>query len=373
MVEHRQLPTGETSTHGPESRALLEVKEFVTEFATPHGRVRAVDGVTFSLDWGRTMGIVGESGSGKTVLARSIMKLTRGSNVKRSGSVVFKGREILDAPPREMRKIWGLEMAMVFQDPMTTLHPLHRVGWQISEAIREHNPCSRTEARDRAVELLRSLGIPEPDRRYRQYPHQLSGGMRQRAIIGISLACDPDLLFADEPTTALDVTVQAQILDLLGQHQAERRMAMVLVSHDLAVVAGRTHDLIVMYGGQVVERGPTAAVLNKPLMPYTEALLESTPRLDSPSESRLPTIPGRPPNPVAFPPGCRFAPRCRYAQAQCLTEAPPLVADHVGGRQHRCLLPVGSDAATHALEVNHRKGKTAAGVPMEFFEQKQVT
>jgi len=340
---------------------LLEVEDFVTEFETPRGMVRAVDGVSFTLERGRTVGIVGESGSGKTVLSRSLMKLTPESKkVNRQGVVRLDGEDILDASVRRMRGIWATRMAMVFQDPMTTLHPLKKIGDQIVESIREHRKVSKAEARESAVALLRSLRIPEAATRANQYPSQLSGGMRQRVAIAVALACDPEIVFADEPTTALDVTVQAQILDLLATMQAKRHMEMVLVSHDLGVVRGRTDDLIVMYAGQVVEQGPTATVLDAPRMPYTEALLESTPRLDSPRHLRLPTIEGRPPNPLAFPPGCRFAPRCRYAQDRCLTEAPPLTRD--GDRAYRCFYPVGSEENAAAAKTNRSRGSTAAGL-----------
>ncbi|MET0780820.1 MAG: ABC transporter ATP-binding protein [Microbacterium sp.] len=343
---------------------LLVVEDFVTSFNTRRGVVRAVDGVSFTLGSGQTLGIVGESGSGKTVLSRSIMRLTRGRNVHRSGQVLLRGRDILQLSRRDMREIWAVEMAMVFQDPMTTLHPLKRIGAQIVEPIREHLDLSRSEAKARAIALLASLRIPEPERRYEQYPHELSGGMRQRVVIGIALACDPELLFADEPTTALDVTVQAHILDLLADHQAKRHMAMVIVSHDLGVVAGRTHDVIVMYAGQIVEAGSTSAVLRTPRMPYTEALLASTPRLDTPQEQRLPTIAGRPPNPLELPMGCRFAPRCRYAQDRCLVEQPALRTDD-DGRQFRCFYPVGTPSNQEALEINRRRGNTATGRAME--------
>ena len=341
--------------------ALLEVRNFSTSFATPRGRLRAVDDVSFLLDRAMTLGIVGESGSGKTVLARSIMRLV-GRTAIRTGEVLLESENIVDAPVSRMREIWATKLAMVFQDPMATLHPMHRIGTQIVEPLREHLPLGRKEARERAIELLKALRIPEPAKRFRQYPHELSGGMRQRVGIAIALACDPLIVIADEPTTALDVTVQAQILDLLGTHQRDRQMAMILVSHDLGVVAGRTDNIQVMYAGQVVEKGPTRHVLHSPRMPYTEALLRSTPRLDSPRNEPLPTITGRPPNPLDFPAGCRFAPRCRYAQERCLTEMPELQIAEIADHEYRCFFPVGTEAGEQALELNLRRGSTATGL-----------
>jgi ABC-type dipeptide/oligopeptide/nickel transport system ATPase component len=236
---------------------LLAVEDLRTHFLTETGTVRAVDGVSFTLERGRTLGVVGESGSGKTILSRSIMGLLPSRNVYREGSARYEGTEVVGLGPSQMRGLWGTEMAMVFQDPMTSLNPVMKVGDQITESLRHHLDMDKGEARETAISLLRSVGIPEPSQRVREYPHQLSGGMRQRVMIAIALACGPKLLFADEPTTALDVTVQAQILNLLAQQQHERHMAMILVTHDLGVVAGRADEIAVMYAGQIVEKAPT--------------------------------------------------------------------------------------------------------------------
>jgi oligopeptide/dipeptide ABC transporter ATP-binding protein len=324
------------------SRRLLDVTDIKTAFRTPRGTVRAVDGVSLSLDRGRTLGIVGESGSGKSVLSRSIMGLLPRRNVERSGYVVYNGRELTTLPHDELRSLWGTELAMVFQDPMTSLNPVLRIGNQIAEGLRVHVGLDRNDADATALELLKSVGIPEPQRRMRQYPHELSGGMRQRVMIAIALACGPKVLFADEPTTALDVTVQAQILNLLARQQRERDMAVILVTHDLGVVAGRADDVAVMYAGQIVEMAPTTELFANVRMPYTEALLKSIPLLERPSHTPLEVIPGRPPDLVSPPKGCRFSPRCPYAQDTCRAEAPPLVDDGTG-HQYRCWFPVGQD------------------------------
>jgi oligopeptide/dipeptide ABC transporter ATP-binding protein len=329
----------------PAARRLLDVVEIATHFRTPRGVVRAVDGVSLSLDRGTTLGIVGESGSGKSVLSRSIMGLLPKRNVIREGQVVYEGTDITKLSPDELRDLWGTEMAMIFQDPMTSLNPVLRVGAQITEGLRVHLDMDRKTANATALALLRSVGIPEPERRLRQYPHELSGGMRQRVMIAVALACGPKLLFADEPTTALDVTVQAQILNLLAQQQRERDMAVILVTHDLGVVAGRTDHIAVMYAGQLVEVAPTASLFANVRMPYTEALLRSIPMLDQQRHSRLQVIPGRPPDLVDPPRGCRFAPRCPYVQERCRHEPPPLL-DGGGGHLYRCWYPVGRDAAT---------------------------
>jgi peptide/nickel transport system ATP-binding protein len=333
------------AAEGPslQSRQLLDVQDLRTGFRTPGGLVRAVDGVSLTLDRGHTLGIVGESGSGKTVLSRSIMGLLPRRNVVRDGKVLYEGRDLVSAPAKQVRDLWGAEMAMVFQDPMTSLNPVLRIGQQITEGMRYHLDMDRGSANATALRLLHDVGIPEPDRRMRQYPHELSGGMRQRVMIAVALACGPKLLFADEPTTALDVTVQAQILNLLQREQRERDMAMVLVTHDLGVVAGRADEIVVMYAGQVVERATTAQLFGNVRMPYTEALLRSIPSLEAPSHSRLQAIPGRPPSLVDPPVGCRFAPRCPYVQDRCLAEQPPLVEDEAG-HLYRCWFPVGSGA-----------------------------
>jgi peptide/nickel transport system ATP-binding protein len=339
---------------------LLEVEDLRTHFRTPRGRVRAVDGVSFTLQRGRTLGIVGESGSGKTVLSRSIMGLLPRSNVERTGTIRYEGTDISEYSQAEMRHVWGPEMAMIFQDPMTSLNPVMKIGKQITESLRFHLDMPKDEANDLAVSLLKSVGIPEPAKRVKEYPHQLSGGMRQRVVIAIALACGPKLLFADEPTTALDVTVQAQILNLLDAQQRERFMAMVLVTHDLGVVAGRAHDIAVMYAGKIVEKASAKTLFASMRMPYTEALLESIPKLEYPSHTRLASIPGRPPDLVSPPKGCNFAPRCRYAQERCLEEEPELQTagdpDHV----FACHFPVGTEAGAEALARNQARGFTPA-------------
>ena len=331
--------TANSATDGGANR-LLEVTDLHTTFSTQHGDVRAVDGVSFTLDRGRTLGVVGESGSGKTVLARSVMGLLPKRATTRSGSIRFEGAEIADLAPKKMRAYWGQQMAMIFQDPMTSLNPVMKIGNQITESIREHLDVDRHHAQEMAVALLRSVRIPEPERRLGEYPHQMSGGMRQRVCIAVALACGPALLFADEPTTALDVTVQAQVLDLIAHQQSEREMATIMITHDLGVVAGRADEILVMYAGRVVEKASTTVLFSEMRMPYTEALLSSIPRLDQPSHAHLATIPGRPPNLVSPPPGCRFAPRCAYVQDRCREEEPPLVAADAPGHEYRCWFPV---------------------------------
>jgi oligopeptide/dipeptide ABC transporter ATP-binding protein len=325
---------------------LLEVTELSTRFKTPRGVVRAVDDVSFTLDRGKTLGVVGESGSGKSVLSRTIMGLLPKQNVLRDGSVRFEGQEISDRPASAMRDLWGSEMAMVFQDPMTSLNPVMRVGQQITETLRAHLDMDKSHARETALALFKSVGIPEPDRRLDEYPHQLSGGMRQRIVIAIALACGPKLLFADEPTTALDVTVQAQILNLLQQQQRERHMAMILVTHDLGVVAGRADEIAVMYAGQIVEKAPTRTLFAAVHMPYTEGLLKSIPKLDQASHTKLEIIGGRPPDLINPPKGCKFAPRCPYAKQRCMDEEPPLIEAETPGHYYKCWYPVNAEGLT---------------------------
>ncbi len=322
---------------------LLELTDVRTHFSTPRGVVRAVDGVSFTLERGKALGIVGESGSGKTILSRSIMGLLPSRGTIRSGSIKFAGQEVGDRSRKEMRHIWGKEMAMIFQDPMTSLNPLMKVGAQIAEPLRIHLHMSRADAKATALSLLQSVRIPEAERRLDQYPHELSGGMRQRVMIAIAMACGPTALFADEPTTALDVTVQAQILDLLGEQRRDRNMSLVLVTHDLGVVAGHTDEIAVMYGGKLVEKAPTRRLFAAMKMPYTEGLLASIPKLEDPSHSRLNVIAGRPPDLVNPPKGCRFAPRCPYASERCHEEEPPLIAaDDDASHSYACWYPVGS-------------------------------
>jgi peptide/nickel transport system ATP-binding protein len=318
----------------------------------PFGEVKAVSGVSFTLDHGRTLGIVGESGSGKTVLVRSIMRLNLGSTVTTTGSVEFKGRELLGIPIRQMQDLWGPELAMVFQDPMTSLNPLVRVSRQVTEHLHRHLGVSRDQAHQTALELMREVRIPEPETRLRAFPHELSGGMRQRVCIAIALACEPTLLFADEPTTALDVTVQHQILNLLGREKQERDMTMVLVTHDLGVVAGRTDDTMVMYAGKVVEQAPTPTLFAEMRHPYSEGLLRSIPRIGQPSHTRLTAITGRPPNPANLPAGCAFSPRCPHVQQKCREETPPLTAEGSSSHQVACWFPAGTDRGRDAFARN---------------------
>jgi peptide/nickel transport system ATP-binding protein len=322
---------------------LLQLRDVTTHFKTPRGLVRAVDGVSFSLERGKALGIVGESGSGKTILSRSIMGLLPPRGTVRGGSIKFEGREIGNLGRKEMRSVWGKEMAMIFQDPMTSLNPVMKIGRQISEPLQIHLGMSKQTAWATSERLLQDVRIPEARRRLDQYPHELSGGMRQRVMIAIALACGPTALFADEPTTALDVTVQAQILDLLGEQRQDRNMSLILVTHDLGVVAGHTDEIAVMYGGRLVEKASTRALFANMKMPYTEALLQSIPKMDDPSHTRLNAIGGRPPDLINPPPGCRFAPRCPYAGPKCVAEEPPLIeAADDPGHLYRCWYPVGS-------------------------------
>ena len=336
---------------------LLEVTDLVTHFQTDRGLVQAVNGVSFSLEEGRTLGVVGESGSGKSVLSRSIMNLLPRRRVVRGGEIVFDGTVTSKLTSTESRKLYGVGMAMIFQDPMTSLNPVVKIGRQLTEGLKLHFGMDTKFALETAEELLRSVGIPEPAKRLNQYPFEMSGGMRQRIVIAIALACGPKLLFADEPTTALDVTVQKTILNLLAKQQAERKMAMILVTHDLGVVAGRTDQIMVMYAGQAVEVAPTTKLFADMKHPYTEALFKSIPKLGNPSHTRLDSIPGRPPNLITPPGGCRFAPRCVYADAKCHAELPPLTPvpgepDHL----FRCWKPVSIDTrhlmASAAAEGN---------------------
>lgn len=320
---------------------LLVVDNLSTHFPTERGVVRAVDGVSLSIKRGESLGIVGESGSGKTVLSRSIMGLLPAAAI-RSGSVRFAGTEILDLPAKRMRHLWGAEMAMVFQNPLNSLNPLMKIGKQITEPLKLHLNMNRSHAKATAVRLLKDVHIPEAEQRLNQYPHELSGGMRQRVMIAIALACGPTVLFADEPTTALDVTVQSQILDVINEQRTDRNMSVILVTHDLGVVAGHTDHVAVMYGGKLVERAPTRTLFANMKMPYTKSLMRSIPKLDNPSHTRLATIPGRPPDLVNPPDGCRFAPRCAYAQDRCLDEEPPLAVADDPDHYYACWYPVGS-------------------------------
>jgi len=326
----------ERFSDAPLDGPLLEVRDVVTHFKTARGLVRAVDGVSFSLERGKTLGIVGESGSGKSVLSKSVMGLLPKRNVVRGGSIKFEGQEIGSASPKDMERYWGTEMSMVFQDPMTALNPVMRVGKQITESLRYHLDVSRQYAQETALALLESVGIPEPRRRMREYSFQLSGGMRQRVMLAIALACGPKMLFADEPTTALDVTVQAQILDLLQTQQRDRFMAMILVTHDLGVVAGRADDIAVMYAGRIVEKAPARTLFTQMRHPYTEALLKCRPTLGLGKtvreDQRIPVIAGEAPDLSARSQGCAFEPRCVDRMKICCERAPEIFEIENGGK-----------------------------------------
>jgi oligopeptide/dipeptide ABC transporter ATP-binding protein len=319
---------------------LFEIDNLQITFDTKRGPLQAVRGVSLSIRKGESVGIVGESGSGKTVMSRAAMGLLRGRKVQRTGSVKIEGEELLTLSNEQIRNFWGLRIAMIFQDPMTALNPVRKVGSQFSESLVKRMNMSKDDAAKRTLELLALVNMPEPEKAVQKYPHQLSGGMRQRVMIAMAIACDPELLFADEPTTALDVTVQAQVLELLSELRERLGMAMVIVTHDLGVVAGHTDKIAVMYGGEIVEMASTPDLFANTKMPYTEALMESIPRLDRKRGDRLPTIPGSPPDPIAARTGCGFAPRCRYATDKCRNEHPELT-DAGNGHMYRCFFPIG--------------------------------
>ena len=318
--------------------ALLEIKGLVTEFRTERGTVRAVDGVSFEIPARGTLGVVGESGCGKSVTALSIMRLVAAPGRIAAGEIVYGGRDLLKLPPDEMRAIRGNRIAMIFQEPMTALNPVLAVGDQVGEAVRVHQKKSKAEARKIAIEMFERVGIPSPRDRVDAFPHQLSGGMRQRVMIAMALACKPDLLIADEPTTALDVTIQAQILDLLETVQRELGMSVLLITHDLGVVAETCQDVIVMYAGRIVERAPTAELFTRPRHPYTVGLLRSVPSLGG-GEGRLREIPGMVPSLHELPVGCKFQGRCAAVQPRCRESEPPLVT--LGASHVRCYFPSG--------------------------------
>lgn len=350
--------------------ALLEVRDLSVSFDTDDGVVHAVDGVSYSLDRGGSLGIVGESGSGKTVSSLTVMGLTRFSNAEISGEIRFDGRNLLEASDDEMRRIRGHEIAMVFQDPLSSLHPFYRVGDQIVEAIRVHNKVSKHAARDRALEMFKLVGMPEPAKRLGAYPHEFSGGMRQRAMIAMALVNEPQLLIADEPTTALDVTVQAQILDLIERLRQELDTAVVIITHDLGVVAEMARDIAVMYGGEIVEYGDCDTIFHAPQHPYTWGLLKSIPRLDAPPDEELVPIAGRPPSLINLPTGCRFHPRCPYVRDRHTKVHPDLEAtDGTGGHQVRCLLdPATRKALWERLAAGEdpsQARRNVEGVPAE--------
>jgi peptide/nickel transport system ATP-binding protein len=344
---------------------LLSARDVVVRFHTGAGVVHAVEGVSFDVRAGEVLAVVGESGSGKTVLTRRVMGLISGDRTTEvSGTVDYAGTRLTELGSRELAGFWGSEIALVLQDPMTSLNPVKRIGVQITETLLLHQQLTKQQAQDRAVELLRAVGLSEPRRRIRQYPHELSGGMRQRVTIAIALSCNPRLLLADEPTTALDVTVQAQILDLLADLRTRLGMAMVLVTHDLRVVRSRCDRIAVMYAGRIVETTSTSTLFAAPRMPYTEALMHAVPPISGPNHVRLQVIPGRPPNLLRPPSGCKFSPRCPYAQQRCLVEEPPLREHGSDGHVFRCWYPVGSPEWEQARNDNVRRGETAAGTPV---------
>jgi len=316
---------------------LLEVTDLRTYFYTSEGVIPAVDGVTFYIGKGETVGMVGESGCGKSVTSLSVMRLIPCPPGKiKSGEILFEGKNLLKKSEAEMRRIRGNHISMIFQEPMTSLNPVYTIGDQICEAIELHQGLSKKESLEKAIEMLRMVGIPLPERRVREYPHQMSGGMRQRVMIAMALSCNPKLLIADEPTTALDVTIQAQILELMKKLKRELGMAILIITHDLGVVAEMAERVVVMYAGKIVEESDVRTLFSSPLHPYTSGLLASIPRLDKPA-SRLHVIEGGVPNLLNLPPGCRFHPRCPHVMDVCKHEEPPLV-ELRGGRKVACWL-----------------------------------
>ncbi|RKS73383.1 peptide/nickel transport system ATP-binding protein [Actinomadura pelletieri DSM 43383] len=335
-------PTAQTTGTGDAPTAFLEVRDLKIHFPTDDGLVRSVDGLTFQLERGRTLGIVGESGSGKSVTSLGILGLHNKRNANVSGEIWLNGKELVGASEAEVRRLRGRDMAMIFQDPLSAMHPFYTVGHQIIEAYRVHNDVSKQVARKHAIDMLGKVGIPKPDRRVDDYPHQFSGGMRQRAMIAMALSCDPELLIADEPTTALDVTVQAQILDLISDLQEEFNSAVIMITHDLGVVAELSDDILVMYAGRCVEYASVDDAFHRPLHPYTWGLLGSMPRLDRERSERLLPIVGSPPSLINVPSGCAFHPRCPYADLngdKSTTERPELV-EIEPGHKAACHLPV---------------------------------
>lgn len=329
--------------------ALLEIVDLKVSFPTPDGVVQAVRGVSYTVDRGQTVGIVGESGSGKSVSTQTIMGLTKGAHI--SGRALFQGRDLLTMTQKELREVRGEQIAMIFQDPLSSLHPYYRVGWQIVEMIRAHEPgTSKDAARKRAIDLLRLVGIPQPERRIEDYPHQFSGGMRQRAMIAMAMALNPALLIADEPTTALDVTVQAQVLNVIERLQSEFGTAVILITHDLGVIAEVADDVVVMYAGTEMEAAPRDDIFYRHHHPYTEGLLRSLPAYGS-ERARLQPISGQPPSLINLPSGCPFHPRCPYVMERCRTEEPEL--EEVGGN------PRHTSACWLSHDVTERAGLRA--------------
>ena len=328
---------------------LLSVKNLSTEFPVKKGIVRAVEDVSFDVDQGEILAIVGESGSGKSVTSLSIMGLLAEPGHVAGGSLEFEGKDLATLSEKQYRELRGNDMAMIFQEPMTSLNPVYRVGNQIVEAIRTHEKVSKAEAKDRAVDLLRKVGIPSPEARINDYPHQRSGGMRQRVMIAMALACNPKLLIADEPTTALDVTIQAQILDLLRRLRDDTGMAVLLITHDLGVVSETADRVVVMYCGQVVEEAEVRTLFDHPMHPYTLGLLKSIPRLEDDDSKRLYMIKGMVPNPLEMPPGCHFSDRCDSCMDICRTKVPELV--DVDGHKVRCFLYESADGEVKSEEA----------------------
>ncbi|MCG4516235.1 ABC transporter ATP-binding protein [Eggerthella lenta] len=328
---------------------LLSVKNLSTEFPVKKGIVRAVEDVSFDVDQGQILAIVGESGSGKSVTSLSIMGLLAEPGHVAGGSMEFEGKDLATLSEKQYRELRGNDMAMIFQEPMTSLNPVYRVGNQIVEAIRTHEKVSKAEAKDRAVDLLRKVGIPSPEARINDYPHQMSGGMRQRVMIAMALACNPKLLIADEPTTALDVTIQAQILDLLRRLRDDTGMAVLLITHDLGVVSETADRVVVMYCGQVVEEAEVRTLFDHPMHPYTLGLLKSIPRLEDDDSKRLYMIKGMVPNPLEMPPGCHFSDRCDSCMDICRTKVPELV--DVDGHKVRCFLYESADGEVKSEEA----------------------
>jgi peptide/nickel transport system ATP-binding protein len=340
----------------PDEHSFLDVRDVRIHFPTEDGLVKSVDGLSFVLERGRTLGIVGESGSGKSVTSLGILGLHNKRNARVSGEIWLDGTELVDAPPESVRKMRGQRMAMIFQDPLSAMHPYYTVGRQIIEAYRVHNDVSKAVARKHAIDMLGRVGIPQPSRRVDDYPHQFSGGMRQRAMIAMAMSCDPELLIADEPTTALDVTVQAQILDLMRTLQQEFNSALIIITHDLGVVAELADDLLVMYGGKCVEYGAATTIFDHPEHPYTWGLLGSMPRLDRTVAKRLLPIPGTPPSLINVPPGCAFHPRCAFEPLTGglgSTTVPELV-DAGGGHLVRCHLPTAERRRIWTQDVKPR-------------------
>ena len=333
---------------------LLAVKDLKVHFPTEDGLVKAVDGVSFSIMPGETLGVVGESGSGKSVTFLTVMSLIPPGQARIEGEVVFRGQDLLKLPVEEMRNIRGSQIGMIFQDPMTSLHPFYRVGNQIAEAIQAHRKIGKKEAGDQAIDMLRRVGIPRPDERARQYPHEFSGGMRQRAMIAMALALNPDLLIADEPTTALDVTVQAQILDLIDRLKEEFDAAVVVITHDLGVVAEHCDDIMVMYAGRIAEFGDRRDIYYGAHHPYTWGLMQSISRIDQPRDERLRPIKGQPPSLIRVPPGCPFNPRCPYVMPICRTEVPQLIPSN-GHHAAACHLPLAEKERILSEEVLARQ------------------